>query len=87
MAANILPADTSSPTTLGDGVKRSKINFSEHGNVAYQIKRTRMQQHGSRYFVRIPPSSDPGDGAKRSKFIFSEHGHVAYQIKWNHEMQ
>ena len=27
-----------SANTLGDGINRSKVNFSEYGHVAYQIK-------------------------------------------------
>ena len=40
MVANVLPADRplSPMMTLGNGVKRSKFNFSEHGHVAYQIE-------------------------------------------------
>ena len=42
MVANILLADTPEP---GDGVKWPKINFLEHGHVAYQFKGNhKMQQ-------------------------------------------
>ena len=45
-----------------------------------------MQQHGSTYFARRPPTTLPhrpwGQGQNA---IFSEHGHVAYQIKGNQE--
>ena len=60
-----------------------------------------MQQHGSKYFARRPPTPspllDPGDGLNMSNFnphyprgwcqnsTFSEHGNVAYQIKDNCE--
>ena len=49
------------------------------------LRHSRMQQHGSKYFVRrpLPPPPTLG-GFNRSKFSFSEHGH-AYQIEWNHE--
>ena len=44
-----------------------------------------MQQHCSKYFARVPLSSDPGIGSKDRNSTFSEHGHVAYKIKGNHE--
>ena len=55
------------PPDLGVWFKRSKFNFfrtwidqnltfSEHDNVAYQIKwNHELQQHGSKYFARRPP--------------------------------
>ena len=69
MVANSLPADpySPSPPDLGVWFKRSKFNFfrtwidqnltfSEHDNVAYQIKwNHELQQHGSKYFARRPP--------------------------------
>ena len=58
MEGNILPADPLLPSPdPGDGVNRSKFNFSEHGHVAYQIKcNHEMQQHCSKYFARRPLS-------------------------------
>ena len=46
---------------LGNGVNRSKINFSEHGHVAYQIKEN---QAYSFVVANILPADtpDPGDG-------------------------
>ena len=46
------------------------------------LRESRMQQHGRKYFACRPPPPPP---TKRSNFHFSEHGHVAYQIKGNHE--
>ena len=52
MVANILPAYPPDPAV---GVKRSKLNFSEHSYVAYQIKGNhQMQQHGIECFAPIP---------------------------------
>ena len=64
MAANVLPADPPPlPTTAGDGVKRSKFNFLEHSNVAYQIYwNHKMQQHGSKCFAGRPLLTPAGDG-------------------------
>ena len=42
-----------------------------------------MQQHGSKYSVRRPPTF--GVGSKGQNSTFSEPVHVAYKIKWNHE--
>ena len=36
MVANVLPADP--PPPRGDWVSKSKLFFSEHGHIAYQIK-------------------------------------------------
>ena len=57
MVANCLPADPPfPPTTLGMGSIGQNSTFSEHGYVEYQIKwKHEMQQHGSKYFVHIPP--------------------------------
>ena len=56
--------------------------------VHIKLKReSRIQQHGRKYFARIPPPQNPRDGQIGQNSTFSEHGHVAYQIKWNHEMQ
>ena len=68
MVANVLPAEHPPPpppppssTTLGDGFKRSKFNFSEHVHVAYQIYwNHEMKQHGSKYLAgRCPPPPPP----------------------------
>ena len=87
MAANVLPAVASPfPTTAGDGVKRSKFNFLEHSNVAYQIYwNHKMRQHGSKCFAGRPPS--PLRQGMGFKSTFSEHGNFAYQFYWNHEIK
>ena len=62
MVANKLPADRPTPPPTpprpwgwGKYVKNS--TFSEHGDVAYQMKwNHEMQQHGSKYCARRPPS-------------------------------
>ena len=48
----------------GDGVSRSKFNFSEHGPVDYQIKKN---HECSNIVANILPtdSLDPGDGVNR----------------------
>ena len=78
-----------SPTTLGDEVNRSKLLFSEHCSVAYQIKGNHeMQQRGSKYFACRSPNPHPLTlrmGSIGQTSTFSEHGHVVYQIKGNHE--
>ena len=58
------------PKTLGNGVKRSKFNFSEHGHVAYQIKWNyeKMQQHDNKYFARRPTPMTLGNGVKINLF-------------------
>ena len=83
MAANILLADSPDP---GDGVNRSKLNFfSEHGDVAYQIKENHECSNmvanilSTDHPTPDPPPPDPVGGVKRS--FFSENGHVAYQIR------
>ena len=45
---------------------------------------SRMQQHGSNYWLQTPPPHpDPGVGVKI--IFWSEHGHVVYQMKRNHK--
>ena len=45
------------PMTLGIGSLGQNSTFSEHCHVAYQFKGNHeMQQHGSKYFARRPPS-------------------------------
>ena len=59
-----------SPTTQGNGAKRSKLFFLEHGHVADHIKGNHeMQQHGSKKFAHRPPPPPTADGTNRSKFI------------------
>ena len=54
MEANILTPDPY-PLTLGLGSKGQNSTFLEHGHVAYQMKgNPKMQQYGSKYFVRRP---------------------------------
>ena len=76
MVANILPIDTL-PDPWG-GVTMSKFNFSGHGHVAYQIKRSdecsTMQAHIM--------SSNPRVESNVKRF-FSERILVAYQINSN----
>ena len=75
------------------GVKGSNSTFSEHDQVAYQIKGKHeiQQQYDSKYFASRPPPPRPTLG-QNSAFteqghVASEHGHVAYKNKWNHKMQ
>ena len=66
MVANILPADPSPPPLRPWG---QNSTFSEEDHVAYRIKgKSRMQQLGSKYFARRPPSPpNPVGGVKWSK--------------------
>ena len=62
------------PTTLGDGVKRSKLNFFRTWSSCIVIKKreSRMQQHehGSKYFdPPTPTHPDHGDGVNRVKIL------------------
>ena len=56
---------------LGGGVKGKNLTFSEHGNVAYQIKgnhRRSNMQHGSKYYARrAPPPPPPDPGGQKVK--------------------
>ena len=53
---------TTTPTTLGVGVKRSKFNYSEHDHVAYQIKGYRERN----MLANILPANHPQPwGSKR----------------------
>ena len=53
---------------LGGGAE-VKINFSEYGHAAYQIK---ADSAGSNMVANILPTHtlDPGGGVKRSNYIF-----------------
>ena len=54
------PHPSTPPPDPGVGVSRQNLTFSEHGYVAYQIKRNcEMQQHGSKCFAHIPPPQRP----------------------------
>ena len=56
MVANILPADSPPPPTIGIGLIGQNSTFSEQGHVAYQFKGNHeMHQHGSKHFARRPP--------------------------------
>ena len=61
--------------------QRPKLNFSEYGHVAYQIK---ADHAGSNMVANILPTETPltqGVGSKGQTMYFSESSHVAYQIK------
>ena len=63
------------------GGSRPKLNFSEYGHVAYQIK---AEDTGSNMVANILPTDTPltqGVGSKGQTIYFSESSHVAYQIK------
>ena len=89
MVANLLPADpyqTPTPLTLEIWSVGQTSTFSEHGQVAYQIKgNSEMQQHGSKYFALKPNYCRQEMGSEGQNSIFSEHGHAVYQIKENHK--
>ena len=67
------------PPNPADGVNRSKVNFSEHGQVIYQIKGTHERSNMLQIFcLQTPPIPHPhppphthiGDRVNRSKFNF-----------------
>ena len=66
---------------LGGRGPRPKLNFSEYGHVAYQIK---ADDAGSNMVANILPTDTPstqGVGSKGQTIHFSERSHLAYQIK------
>ena len=67
---------------LGGGAE-AKLNFSEYGHVAYQIK---AYDAGSNMVANILPTETPltqGVGPKGQTISFPESSHLAYQIKGN----
>ena len=85
MVTNILPADPiSDPSNQAVGSRGQNSTFSEHCHDVYQILlESRLQQHGSNYFARRPPSTTLGAGIKSQNLTILEHGQDAYQIKGN----
>ena len=71
MVANILPAVIPHP---GDGVNRLRFNF-------FRERESRIQQHGRKYFARIPPPQNPRDGTIGQNSTFSNM--VMLHIKLN----
>ena len=70
MVAYILPADPLlPPPDPGGGVKMSKLTFSKHGHVAYQLKWNHKCSH---MVANISPADPPpqGPGVKRLKLNF-----------------
>ena len=53
VVANILPPDPPTINRPWVWVQMSKLTFSKHGHVAYQIK-SRMHKRGSKYFAARP---------------------------------
>ena len=85
-------------TTLGDEVKRSKINFFFYNTVMLQIKLNRIKNAAtwsqmSQFYPQTPPPPPHTHThtltlwleSKGQNSTFSKHGHVANQIKGNHE--
>ena len=85
IVASILPADPSRPTDPADGGQDS--TFSEHGQVAYQIKENIKGSNMVATFACRPLIPTLGMGSIGESSISSVHGHVAFQIKGNHQMQ
>ena len=86
MVANILPADPIlPPPDPGGEVNMSKLTFSKHGHVAYQIK----WNHKCSHMVAIispcrPPPPAQGPGGQKVKIqLFQNIGML--HIKGNHE--
>ena len=86
IVADILPAP-SPPLTKGS--KGQNSTYSEHSQVAYQIKgNNECSNMIANNFPADSPSPTTLDmGSIGQNSTFSEHGHVACEIKWNHEMQ
>ena len=69
--ANILAADPlppPPPPPPGDLISRSNSTFSEHGHVAYQIKKENHKCSNSVVNILLSDPSPPTLGVKRSKF-------------------
>ena len=82
MLAYILPADPLlPPPDPGGGVKMSKLTFSKHGHVAYQLKWNHKCSHMVANISPADPPTPKALGVKRLKLNFLEHCHVAYQRK------
>ena len=60
---------------------RSKLNFSEYGHVAYQIKAVDAGSNMVANTLPTDTASTQGMGSKGQTISFSESSHVAYQIK------
>ena len=92
MVATILP-QTPPPPILGMGSMGQSSAFSEHGNVASQIKKNHECSNMAANILPADPPPPPpphththsGDGVHKSKFNVSQHGHGAYQTKKNQE--
>ena len=66
------------------GSKGQNLTFSEHGHVAYQIKRNHQCSNMVANIMPADPPPDPGS-QKVKKSSFSDYGYVAYPIKDNCE--
>ena len=62
---------------------RPKLNFSEYGHVAYQIKADDFCSNMVANILTIDIPSTQGVGSKGQIIYFCESSHVAYQIKGN----
>ena len=72
---------------LGKGSVGQNSTFSEHGNVAYEIKENHKCSNKVANILPadLPPPPTMRMGSVGKNSTFSEHGHVAYQIKENHK--
>ena len=72
------------PPTPTAGVIKVKIFFFRTMSCCISnLRESRMQQHGSKYFAhRSPTPLTLVLGLKGQNSTFSEHSHVAFQIKW-----
>ena len=82
MVAYILPADPLlPPPDPGGGVKMSKLTFSKHGHVAYQLKWNHKCSH---MVANISPADPQGPGGLKVKIKLFQNI-VMLHIKGNRE--
>ena len=83
------PPHTHTPsTTLGYGIKRSKFNFfSTWPCCVSNLRESRLQQHGSKYFARRHPHPRPVLGVWSNVKIQLFQNMVMLHIKKGSQMQ
>ena len=71
------------PPFFGMGLVGQNSTFSEHGNVAYQIKDN--HERNNMVARKPPPPTTLGLGSVGKNSTFFRNGHISYQIKENQE--